>query len=131
MCAENVSKSIADYGYHMRDWIEQEMLIPFLSIGGDYNLFWTLTPRTISLFWRAEEIKQKRLINLADSQNYQLGIYMKLAHGSNFDKKCKYPKKPIFQIKEEKEKTKIITQQEKENEKLKLLLLLKNIKPKK
>ena len=122
-----MSKSLADYDYHVRAWIENEFLIPFLSIKGDYDLFWRLTPRTLQFFFRAEEIKQKREHNIQDLHNYQLGLYIKVAQASNLDKKAKYFDKPKFQIELEEKKEKKLTQKQIEAERLKLQLFFTNL----
>lgn len=95
---------------------------PFLSIGGDYNTFWNLTPKTIQVFFRAFEDKRKRDLEMAWLQ----GLYFKQALQSSVmvcglaDKNVvrnmpQYPKSPLEEEKEqnkeldlEKEKEKLI-----------------------
>lgn len=111
----------------MRDWIENEFLIPFLSINGDYNLFWKLTPRTLQFFFRAEEMRQKRQHNIDDLHNYQLGVYIKMAQASNLDKKAKYFSKPNFQIDLYKGEKKELSQKQIKAERLKVQMFFSNL----
>lgn len=122
-----MSKSLIDYNYHVREWIENEFLVPFLSIHSDYDLFWRLTPRTLQFFFRAEEIKQKREHNIQDLHNYQLGLYIKVAQASNLDKKAKYFDKPKFQIEMGEKKEKQLSKKQIEAERLKLQLFFTNL----
>lgn len=122
-----MSKSLVDYNYHVREWIENEFLIPFLSIHSDYDLFWRLTPRTLQYFFRAEEIRQKRMHNIQDLHNYQLGLYIKVAQASNLDKKAKYFDKPKFQIEMGEKKEKQLSKKQIEAERLKLQLFFTNL----
>lgn len=111
----------------MREWIENEFLVPFLSIHSDYDLFWRLTPRTLQYFFRAEEIRQKRMHNIQDLHNYQLGLYIKVAQASNLDKKAKYFDKPKFQIEMGEKKEKQLSKKQIEAERLKLQLFFTNL----
>lgn len=122
-----MSKSLIDYNYHVREWIENEFLVPFLSIHSDYDLFWRLTPRTLQHFFRAEEIRQKRMHNIQDLHNYQLGLYIKVAQASNLDKKAKYFDKPKFQIEMGEKKEKQLSKKQIEAERLKLQLFFTNL----
>lgn len=122
-----MSKSLADYDYSMRDWIENEFLVPFLSIDGNYDLFWTLTPRNLKFFFRAEELKQKREHNIIDAHNWQLGLYFKLAHASNMDNKAKYFTKPKFQIEIKTNGEKKLSQAEIEKERARVKLFFENL----
>lgn len=122
-----MSKSLIDYNYHVREWIENEFLVPFLSIHSDYDLFWRLTPRTLQYFFRAEEIRQKRMHNIQDLHNYQLGLYIKVAQASNLDKKAKYFDKPKFQIEMGEKKEKQLSKKQIEAERLKLQLFFTNL----
>ena len=122
-----MSKSLVDYNYHVREWIENEFLVPFLSIHSDYDLFWRLTPRTLQYFFRAEEIRQKRMHNIQDLHNYQLGLYIKVAQASNLDKKAKYFDKPKFQIEMGEKKEKQLSKKQIEAERLKLQLFFTNL----
>ena len=61
-------------------------------IGVDYDLFWTLNPKSLSPFIKAFKLKQKQ----ADVQNYNLGLYIRMAIASCMDKNSKYPNKPLM-----------------------------------
>lgn len=90
-------------------------------------MFWRLTPRTLQFFFRAEEMRQKRLHNIQDLHNFQLGLYIKVAQASNLDKKAKYFDKPKFQIEMEDKKEKRLTKKQIEAERLKLQLFFTNL----
>jgi len=82
--------------------IEDEVLPNALMIGVDYDLFWTLNPKSLSPFVKAFSLKQKHEDALAWSQ----GIYIRLAISSCLNKASKYPEKPMMadKIKVEPEK---------------------------
>ena len=98
-----------------------------MSINGDYDLFWRLTPRTLQFFFRAEEIKEKRQHNIDDLNNFQLGHYIQMAQASILDKNAKYPSKPKFQVDLEKEGEKRLTQKQIEAERLKVQMFFSNL----
>jgi len=60
-------------------------------IGVDYELFWTLNPKSLSPFIRAFELKRKYESALA----WEYGVYVKKAITSSFSKEDKYPTSPI------------------------------------
>jgi hypothetical protein len=91
-------------------FIEEAFLQPFLSYGYDYELFWTLTPKTIKPFFKAHEMKVKEQVQLAWIQ----GTYVKraiessifmcgLADSKTQKKLPKYPEQAPFT--EEKDNT--------------------------
>lgn len=60
-------------------------------IGVDYDLFWTLNPKSLSPFIKAFEMKQ----DYDDEQSWRLGAYIRLAIASSLSKDNKYPEKPF------------------------------------
>lgn len=62
-------------------------------IGVDYELFWTLNPKSLSAFIKAFSLKQK----YDDAMAWQAGMYIKLAIASSLGKDNKYPKKPFLE----------------------------------
>lgn len=60
-------------------------------IGVDYDLFWTLNPKSLSPFIKAFDLKQK----YDDTVAWQQGYYIRMAIASCFDKNAKYPSKPL------------------------------------
>lgn len=82
----------------MRDWIENEWLIPALSYGMSMDEFWRHTPRTITLWFKGLELREKNEHNIRDAENWQLGAYMLQAVASTLSKGVKYPKKPQHQV---------------------------------
>lgn len=75
----------------MIDNITENILPQALMIGVEYDLFWTLNPKSLNPFVKAFELEQKQ----KDSENWQLGMYIKLAVGSSLNAKIKYPKEPL------------------------------------
>ena len=61
-------------------------------IGVEYDLFWTLNPRSLQPFVKAFELKQK----YDDSVAWQQGVYIQLAIASVLNKSAKYPTKPMM-----------------------------------
>lgn len=60
-------------------------------MGVDYDLFWTLNPKSLSPFVRAFEMKRK----YDDEMTWRQGVYIKMAIASAMDKGNKYPQKPF------------------------------------
>jgi hypothetical protein len=60
-------------------------------IGVDYDLFWTLNPKSMKPFVKAFELKQQHENQIAWLQ----GMYIRLAIISAFNKESKYPNKPL------------------------------------
>ena len=59
-------------------------------IGVDYDLFWTLNPKSLTPFIKAFSMKQE----LADAQMWSMGTYIRMAVASVRSKAAKYPTKP-------------------------------------
>lgn len=59
-------------------------------MGVDYELFWTLNPKSLSPFIKAFGLKQKH----EDFMAWNLGNYVREAVASAFIKNAKYPTKP-------------------------------------
>lgn len=78
----------------MIEQINNTILPQALMIGVEYNLFWTLNPKSLSPFIKAFELQQ---IN-EDRLCWQSGLYIRLAIASVMDSKVKYPSKPTIGI---------------------------------
>lgn len=63
-------------------------------IGVDYDLFWTLDPKSLDPFVKAFRLKEEYDMNKQDVIAYRTGDYVRMAIASNFDKQSKYPEKP-------------------------------------
>lgn len=61
-------------------------------IGVDYDLFWTLNPKSLSPFIKAFSLRQK----YDDAMAWQAGVYVRMAIASSFSKDVKYPNKPLM-----------------------------------
>jgi hypothetical protein len=61
-------------------------------MGVDYELFWTLNPKSLSPFVKAFNLKQK----YDDTMAWALGNYIKHAIVSSFSKTVKYPLSPML-----------------------------------
>lgn len=61
-------------------------------IGVDYDLFWTLNPKSLTPFNKAFILKQK----YDDTVAWEYGNYVRLAILSCFDKEQKYPSKQLL-----------------------------------
>lgn len=61
-------------------------------MGVDYDLFWTLNPKSLQPFIKAFELKQKN----NDTMAWQFGQYVRMAIASVLSKDGKYPQKPIL-----------------------------------
>ena len=61
-------------------------------MGVDYDLFWTLNPKTLSPFIKAFSLKQR----YDDFLAWQHGKYVTMAIGSSLSKEIKYPTKPFL-----------------------------------
>jgi hypothetical protein len=60
-------------------------------IGVDYDLFWTLNPKSLEPFTKAFSLKQK----YDDTIAWYSGLYVKMAIASSFNKQAKYPDHPM------------------------------------
>ena len=61
-------------------------------IGVNYDLFWTLNPKSLSPFIKAFSLKQK----YDDSIAWKHGLYVRMAIASSLGKNVKYPNKPFM-----------------------------------
>lgn len=59
-------------------------------IGVDYDLFWTLNPKSLIPFVEAFKLKQQ----MQDVFAWEIGAYVRDAIASNFSKTHKYPHQP-------------------------------------
>lgn len=82
----------------MREWIENEWLIPALSYGMTMDEFWRHTPRTLTLWFKGREMQERIYHNIKDTENHQLGVYICRAIAACLDNKSKYPQKALFQV---------------------------------
>ena len=55
------------------------------------------SPADLEPYGKAKQIEE----NEKDIGRWQLGQYISVAIGSSFSKNCKYPEKPMFQLKDE------------------------------
>lgn len=74
------------------DNINDVVLPNALMIGVDYELFWTLNPKSLSPFVKAFALKQ----TYDDGVAWQHGMYIRMAIGSVMSKGSKYPPKPMM-----------------------------------
>lgn len=75
----------------MLEIIYDEILPQALMIGVDYDLFWTLNPKSLKPFIKAFELSEKQ----EDMIAWRSGMYIKLAIGSLLSKEIKYPTRPL------------------------------------
>lgn len=101
--------------------IESVYLQPFLSIGGDYNTFWRLTPKTIEVFFKAYKTKAKEQVKMAWLQGkyFQQALASTILVSTLADKKLahkmpEYPEMP-YQTEEMKRE---LSEQEKAQQQL-------------
>lgn len=76
----------------MIESIENDLLPNALMIGVDYELFWTLNPKSLQPFVKAFTLKQKHEDVLA----WKYGAYVRMAIASCFGKNVKYPDSPMM-----------------------------------
>lgn len=81
----------------MTDQVNLIFLPQSLTIGVDYNLFWTLNPKKLQPFKDSYKDKVKMQQNLNNANMWINGLYMLSAIGSAFGGKA-YPDKPIEQF---------------------------------
>lgn len=62
-----------------------------LMIGVNYDLFWTLNPKSLQPFIKAFDLKRK----YDDEIAWRNGMYVKMAIASSLSKENKYPERPI------------------------------------
>lgn len=74
----------------MLEQIEEDTLPHALMIGVDYDLFWTLNPKSLSPFIKAFELKQ----DYDDELAWRLGAYVKVAITSSLGD-SNYPEQPF------------------------------------
>lgn len=76
------------------------------------DIFWTLNPKLMYLY-QEEYIKEKEEeIKMMDAAAYYQGLYVQQAIASCFDKKAKYPKKPLSIMQEEKRQLESMSEDE-------------------
>jgi len=87
-----------------REIIENVYLPQALTIGVDYDLFWSLNPRKLQAFVKSFKMKQKIKAEYINYQTWLQGIYFGRALVATLDKNQEYFEEPIgFQkIKEQK-----------------------------
>lgn len=61
-------------------------------MGVNYELFWTLNPKSLVPFTKAFALKQK----YDDSMAWKNGAYIRMAIASCLNKSAKYPTKPLM-----------------------------------
>jgi hypothetical protein len=73
-----------------------EILPNALMIGVDYDLFWTLSPKSLKPFIKAFHLRQ----DYERFQAWQIGAYVQQAIGASLSKDAKYPKPPEIGVTE-------------------------------
>lgn len=69
-----------------------------LVAGVPYELYWgDMTPVLLQKYFNAFDRKQKAQLNLLDTANHVLGIYIRVAIGDALGGKKNYPDKPLIQ----------------------------------
>mgnify|MGYP007098933798 FL=1 len=99
---------------------------PFLAINGDYNTFWTLTPKTIQVFFKAYNMKRQEEIKMAWIQGryFQQALASTVLVSALADRNvvrhmAEYPEMPTFEngkiaeLDEDYQRTKVVMQLEK------------------
>lgn len=66
-----------------------------LSIGVDYQLFWTLTPRKLEPFIKAAKLRIDEKYKAINYSAWLSGMYVRSAIASAFNKNAKYPEQPF------------------------------------
>ena len=119
----------------MREWVRNEYLLPYLVIGGDENRFWSLTPKTIQLYFDAHakriELEEQKMWlmgqyirhAIASTQGYVLSVPLMDEAGLKKFKPSEYPKFP------QKSKPEIHDEKWLENENNKFMAWITSIKP--
>lgn len=74
-----------------------------LRFGIPIEVFWSLNPKYMYMYQDAYIKEKEEQIKLIDVSAYYNGIYVQQAIASCFDKKLKYPKKPLSLIEKKKE----------------------------
>lgn len=127
---------MSDYG-SVREWVRNEFLLPYLVIGGDENRFWSLTPKTIQLYFevynRKLEIEEQKMWlmgqyirhAIASSQGYVVSVPLMTEEALRKAKPNQYPEFP----QRKRETTKVTDEQWLEQENLKCMMWLNSIKP--
>ena len=59
-------------------------------IGVDYDLFWTLNPKSLTPFVKAFSLKQE----YDDAMHWEAGVYIRAAVASVLNKSSRYPLQP-------------------------------------
>lgn len=78
-------------------------------MGVEYDLFWTLTPKSLEPFFKAFELKQEN----EDMIAWQHGVYIQMAVASTLSDKVTYPKEPISVTNKKREQITPMTKVEK------------------
>lgn len=125
-------KTVADYG-SIYEWVKQEWLLPFLVIGGSEEKFWTLTPKSILIYFEADRKRRE----LKEQEMWLMGQYIRIAvssavlncAGVTDYKKFKIPEYPKCPHTKDEEKT--VSDQFVRNEELKLKIFLDSFKKRK
>lgn len=80
----------------MWERINNDILPNALMIGVNYDLFWSLNPKSLSPFIKAFNLKQE----YDDWMAWRNGLYIQMAIGSVLNEKNKYPTKPLTRVEE-------------------------------
>jgi len=76
----------------MLDTIVENVLPYALMIGVDYDLFWSLNPKSFQPFVKAFQLRQE----YDDMVAWLNGMYVKRAIASSLNKEAKYPNHPMM-----------------------------------
>lgn len=79
----------------------------------DYKLFWHLNPTKLKAFNKAYKISFQNRMKEEEAITYWNGVYVAQAISSCFNKRAKFPKKPIEFIKTEEIVQRELTDEEK------------------
>ena len=119
----------------MEAFIENEFLLPSLVIGIPEEVFWTKTPKTIQLYFKAYQQRKEEEGKELEYKAWLFGAYTRAAISTSvftaglWDGKHKpdeYPKPPKFDNKKEDEQTEY-TQEQIELERNRVLAYLKSL----
>lgn len=80
--------------------------------GIDINTFWKLNPKIMYIYQDAYLKKKKDEMQTLDIQAYFQGMYVQNAIASCFNKKAKYPKKPLSLKREEQSQLEDLSEQD-------------------
>jgi hypothetical protein len=84
----------------LREFIENECLLPSLAIGIPEEVFWKKTPKTLAIYFKAYRKQKEEEAKRWSQQMWEMGIYVKWAIATSvfpaglYDGKHKLPEYP-------------------------------------